>query len=350
MVRPALRLLPLLALTTLLGAVGIGPRRDDSGRREERREERTSSPAPAPAEVARPVQAPRGRVGIAPRAEPAPPRPLPAPPSAASPESAPSAAAPRPRTGIAPRAAEPSPGFSPAAGRGDRFRPSAAAPSVAAPVRIQRREGVETVPRRHYWHGSGRGRYSHYYDGRVHWYGYPFASSFFWMRPYGGFWWTWDARFSRWSYWNDGFWWWPGPGGVQYVFIDDNYYPYDSVRRAPAAPAAAAGDGRGAWMSPDGRRLVEVSGAENEAILYDKTGETPVYLKFLGKDAQKIRFSAASPGSPPTILIEFRSGAFALYDYDGRRLDTAAPGAVKQAPPAGDVPPPPPDELPPPPG
>jgi hypothetical protein len=342
MVNAALRLLPLLALTALLGAVGIGPRRETGS---DRSDERTSSPAPSPepsvqapaaSPPAVPFPEPSRRAGIGPRSQ------------APAPASVPSTIGPRKSVGIAPRAPEPSPGFSPSALRRDRSAAAAAGPAFSAPVRIQRREGVETEPRRNYWHGTGHERYSHYYDGRVHWYGYPFAESFFWMRPYEGLWWTWDARFSRWSYWNDGFWWWPGPAGVQYVYLDDNYYPYDAVRRAPAAPAAAAGEGRGAWTSPDGRRLVEVSGPESEAILYDKAAETPAYIKFLGKDVRKVRFSSAAPGSPPTILVEFGAGSFALYDYEGRRLDTAAPAAVKRAPPASDVPPPPPEDLPPP--
>jgi hypothetical protein len=334
MVRTIVRRLPFLALAALLGAVGIGPRRESPP---DRREESSSAPAPSaapsapsnPAPAASAPSGPRARVGIAPRA------------AAPSPGFSPSAGS---TPGFSPSAGSGT-GFSPSAARGSRFAPSASGPSAAGRVRIQRREGVENVPRRHYWHGSGRGRYSHYYDGRVHWYGYPFGGSFLWMRPYGGFWWTWDARFGRWSYWNDGFWWWPGPGGVQYVYINDNYYPYDAVRQGAYAAPAAPGDGSGGWTSPDGRRLVEISRPDSDAILYDKTSDPPAYIRFLGKNAAKVRFST---GTPPTILVEFRNGSFALFDYDGRRLDTAEPAPVKATPPAGETPPPPPDDLPPP--
>lgn len=312
MVNALARRVPLLALAVLIGAVGIERRRTGPP---ERREESSSTPAPLPSAPAA-APAPE-RVRIAPRVEV--PRPA-------------------PRVHIAPRRVDPAPGFAPSA--------TAPAASVAGErVRIQRREGIENIPRRHYWHGSGRGRYSHYYDGRVHWYGHPRGSSFVWMRPYGGMWWTWDSRFSRWTYWNDGFWWWPGPGGVQYVFVDNDYYPYDSIRRAPAA-TTPAGDERGVWSSPDGRRLVEITGTDDEALLYDKTTTPPAYVRFLGKDVVRIRFSS---GAPPTILVDFRGGSFALFDYDGRRLDIAAPAGVKGTPPATELPPPPPDELPPPP-
>ncbi|MDD5304331.1 MAG: hypothetical protein PHS14_14630, partial [Elusimicrobia bacterium] len=252
-------------------------------------------------------------------------------PAAPAAPAAPAPAFSRPRVGIAPRVTQPPSVFSPSAG----------------PVRIQRREGVENAPGRHYWHESGGRRYTHYYDGRVHWYGYPYGASFFWTRPYGDFWWRWDVRFSRWAYWNDGFWWWLGPGGVQFVYIDDNYYPYDTVRPAAASSSPAPPSGAlGSWPSPDGSRLVEVTGADAQAILYDKTREAPAYIAFLGAGAQKVRFSSAAPGSPSTIAVEFRNGSLAIFDYDGRRLDTAKPAAVKTAPPAGDVPPAPPGEPP----
>lgn len=234
---------------------------------------------------------------------------------------------------------------SPAPSAGPRARVGIA-PSAAGPVGIRRREGVETVPRRHYWHSWGGRRYSHYYDGRVHWYGYPFGAGFFWMRPWGGLWWAWDANFSRWVYWNDGFWWWPGPGGAQYVFVYDGYYPYSSVRRgyggAPASP-----DASGAWTSPDGRRLVEITGDDAQAALFDAATNPATYIGFLGRGVRKVRFSTAAPGYPPTIAVEFDGGAAAMFDYDGRRLDAARPAQVKRAPPPAETPPPPPGEPPP---
>ncbi|MBI2385129.1 MAG: hypothetical protein HYV14_03845 [Elusimicrobia bacterium] len=260
MVRPEARPLALLALTALLGAVGIGPKRE---------------------------------------------------------------------TGAAPSDDERRP-----------IRPSAAAPA-SGPVTIRRREGAVPAPAR---------RHFHHFDGRVHWYGYPFGAGYYWLRPFGGYWWTWDAGYSRWVYWHDGFWWWPGPGGVRYVYLDDGYFPYEAVRRAGyAAPAAAPAGAANAWASPDGRRLVEVSGPDAQAVLYDKTRQPPSYLRLLGRGARKVRFSSAAPDAPPTIAVELENGSVALFDYDGRRLDAVKPGAAATPPPAGDVAPAPPRGLPPPP-
>lgn len=286
------RLLPLLALAALAAAVGIGPRRGGGSDRGDD-SPRSSTPAPSAAESG-------------------------------------------PRVGIAPRAA--SPGIDP--GRIAEFSPPA-----SGATGIRRREGAELAPRRHYWHDAGSRRYSHFYDGRVHWYGYPFGASFFWMRPFGGYWWSWDASFSRWVYWNDGFWWWPGPGGVQYVYVHDNYYPYSAIRQAAYSAPPAAPDAAGAWTSPDGRRLIEISGPDAQAALFDRSGALASYIAFLGKDVRKIRFAAAAPGYPPTIAVEHRDGSVAVFDYDGRRLDAAKPADVKEAPPVGDLPPGPPGDL-----
>lgn len=298
------------AVAALTGAVGIGPRRERVPDREE-----PESTAPA--------SAPKRRAGISPRVE----RPAPAEPASSPSEAAPS----RPRVGIAPSVS-----------------PGAPAP---APVPFTRIERSETVPHRHFWHDHGGRRYSHYYDGHVHWYGWYGGSRFYWARPWGGFWWWYDPVFGRWSYWYDGHWWWGGPGGALYIYVNDDYYPYTPragtyERRADAATGAGE-----AWTSPDGRRVVEVTGADAQAVLYEKSDGSLVYLRFLGKGAQRARFSSPSPGSRATVLLEFRDGTFALFDEDGRRLDAAATPAPENAPPKDKIPapPPPPSELPPPP-
>ncbi|MBI3289252.1 MAG: hypothetical protein HYZ74_07015 [Elusimicrobia bacterium] len=302
MVKTTAKRVAIVCLAVLTcAAVGIQPRR---GR--ERSRERDEAPARAPAPAAAPA-APRQRVGIAPRVET--PR------------------VPAPANELAPAA----PGS------------SAAAP----PVGIHRREGSENAPHRHYWHHLGGRRYSHYYDGRVHWYGYPRGADFWWTRPYGGYWWLYDGRYARWSYWSNGYWWWPGPGGVQYVFVNDGYYPYETARGLGRYATPVAGeDARGPWTSPDGRRLVEITGPEAQAVLFDKTATPPGYLRFLGAGAQRVRFSTGGAESLPTILVEFAGGGFALFDMDGRRLDAnasaPAPSQAPRPPPMGELPPPPP--------
>ncbi|MCR4295681.1 MAG: hypothetical protein NUW21_09120, partial [Elusimicrobia bacterium] len=124
--------------------------------------------------------------------------------------------------------------------------------------------------------------------------------------------------------------------------------PYDGPS-VPAAPAAAATGAAGAWTSPDGRRVVEVTGTDAQAVLYEKKDQELIYRGFLGREVQRARFSAATAQSAATILVEFRDGTFALFDFDGRRIDAALPPAPEGAPPKGRVPapPPPPGELPP---
>lgn len=165
-----------------------------------------------------------------------------------------------------------------------------------------------------------------------------------WTRPWGGYWWWYEPGFGRWNYWYAGHWWWHGPAGATFIYMNDGYYPY-AGSPAPAAPASGAG---GAWTSPDGTRVVEVTGADAQAVLYEKNGQEMIYRGFLGKEVQRARFSAATAQSAATILIEFRDGTFALFDHAGRRVDEALPPAPETAPPKGAVPaPPPPDALPP---
>lgn len=322
------RLLLLAGVVLLTGAVTIAPRRERPS------EERPSASAPAPsapvapqARPSAPDAGPRARVGIAPRAAPSSPAP-----SGSFPSAAPSAS-PRARVGIAPRQA-------PAAAA-----PPAPAATLDSPIR--RIEGTHRTRGRHTWHSHGGRRYSHYYDGRAHWYGWYGGSRFYWTRPWGGYWWWYEPGFGRWNYWHAGHWWWHGPAGATYIYMSDGYYPYDAVR-APVAPAPGAG---GAWTSPDGTRVVEVTGPDAQAVLYEKNGQEMIYRGFLGKEVQRARFSAATARSAATILIEFRDGTFALFDYAGRRLDAALPPAPESVPPKERVPapPPPPDALPPPP-
>ncbi|MBI3563998.1 MAG: hypothetical protein HY079_02240 [Elusimicrobia bacterium] len=220
--------------------------------------------------------------------------------------------------------------------RGERF--------VAPAAREQR---VEIVPRRYYWHQSSGSRYCHYYDGRRHWYGFYAGPAFYWTRYYDDRWWWWDARFGRWVYWWDGYWWWRGPGGAVYVYIDDSYYPYGwSAAAVYSGPPPSAAEGA-SYVSPDGRRLVEVVGPDGRAFLYDRAGSAPVYLKPLAAGVAMVTFRGGRDGAPLGILLEFKekSRGFALFDADGDPLDAAAEAAKRPPSPPADAP----AELPPPP-
>ena len=239
-------------------------------------------------------------------------------------------------------------------------RPAAVPPSqhvtvarnanVVRNIRAQQR--VEVVPNRYYWHDDRGVRYSHYFDGRHHWYGFYQGRNFYWTRYYGDRWWWYDPLRLRWVFWWDGFWWWPGPYGAPYVYVDNDYYPYEDSgvtvehveeRPAPASmPDANAGS---TINSPDGRRMVQIFGSDGQAFLYDKTAAPPTFMKYLGQGVSQVRFSAAAAGAPPQILVEYKDDTFALFDQDGNSLSTAVKTEESKTP----APPEAPDSIPPPP-
>jgi len=223
----------------------------------------------------------------------------------------------------------------------------------------------------------------------VHWYGFYHGPTFYWTRYNTGHWWWYHQGFGRWVYWYQGFWWWPSPTGVQYVYVDNNYYPYESgvvtvkspeVSAPPmadpgteTASAATPGARSGGIMisssapeppaqveaealtasasapaipdvvSPDGDLLVKVMGAQHDAFLYEKTEGVPVLLRYLGGDVAQARFTKGSDGKGLKVLLDFKDGSFAVYDSGGNPVD--APNiSLKDEPPG-----PPPEALPPPP-
>ena len=238
-------------------------------------------------------------------------------------------------------------------------KPAAAAPpqhhasvvkNTALVRNIQTQERVENTPKHYYWHNDGGLRYSHYYDGRVHWYGFYHGPAFYWTRYYGDRWWWYDGGGARWVFWWDGFWWWPGPGAAAYVYMDGHYYPYENAavtvaheeNQAPPAsipapnPAAAA-------KSPDARRMVQISGSDGQAFLYDNTTSPPTFVKFLGVGASKARFSGGSAGAPLQILVEYKDDTFALFDADGNSQSSAVQSSESQSTPPAAAP----DSIPP---
>ncbi|MFI5362497.1 MAG: hypothetical protein ACHQ49_11050 [Elusimicrobiota bacterium] len=218
----------------------------------------------------------------------------------------------------------------------------------------------EVVPNHYYWHNDNGVRYSHYYDGRNHWYGFYHGPTFYWTRYYGNRWWWFDGPHSHWDFWWDGYWWWTGPGGAPYVYVDNNYYPYDASggvtvvqpeeQPVPATippPNAAATPANPAVTkdSPDGQRMVQVFGADAQAFLYDKTKTPPVFMKFLGSGVLQARFSGGTGGAPLQILVEYKDDTFALFDADGNSQDSAVQSTEASIP----APPENPDSIPPPP-
>jgi hypothetical protein len=211
-------------------------------------------------------------------------------------------------------------------------------------------ERSETRPNHYYWHNDNGMRYSHYFDGRNHWYGFYHGPTFYWTRFFGNRWWWADPVYGRWVFWANGFWWWGGPGGVPYVYIDNGYYPYEDsgvtvelakTQETPASIPAADGGG-GTTNSPDSRRLVQVFGSDAQAFLYDKTVAPPRFVKYLGDGVSKVRFSGGTDGAPVQILVEFKDDTFALFDADGNSQSSVIKkDESATVPPPAAAPPPP---------
>jgi len=142
-------------------------------------------------------------------------------------------------------------------------------------------------------------------------------------------------------FWWNGYWWWPGPGGAPYVYIDNAYYPYEDtgvtvehVSEQPA-PTSLPEPGNGSTVdSPDGKRMVQIFGSDAQAFLYDKTVSPPRFLRYLGSGVSKVRFSAGSAG--PQVLVEYKDDTFSLFDQDGNSQSEA----VKQEESSTPAPPP----------
>jgi hypothetical protein len=190
-----------------------------------------------------------------------------------------------------------------------------------------------------YWHTEGGGKYAHWYDGKVHWYGFYNGPRFYWTRYEDNRWWWYDQTATRWLYWHDGYWWWNDPANAaqMYVVVNDSYYPYAEVAADPSlAPGAAPDDsssamsvvdaaGKGvhgnfAKRSPDGTREIQVYGDRREAFLYDLTGGgDPRFIAYLATGVKHVTFSEAS-GSDMQIMLLMLDGSYDVFDADGNSI------------------------------
>jgi hypothetical protein len=131
--------------------------------------------------------------------------------------------------------------------------------------------------------------------------------------------------------------------------MDNNYYPYDVTTGAvvvqkteaanPPKNLPPSGEGQ-KWLTLDKTRMVQLYGDQGEAFLYNNSGQQPVFMAYLGRDVVKVRFSE---GAPVQILVDFKDGAFALFDMDGapQTTLTSKPSEVAQPPAPESVPLPP---------
>ncbi len=196
---------------------------------------------------------------------------------------------------------------------------------------IMRRGRVEVVPNRYYWHTYGGHRYAHYYGNGRHWYGFYHGPRFYWTQYYRDRYWWYDPMASHWTFWWNGYWWWGAPGGAYYVYINDTYQPYevagvdvpapeyiDSVPEG--TPPESTGDK--SVSSPDGKLMVQIAGDQDEAYLYNTTGQEPVFVNALGQKATHARFSGGTDGKALQILVDFQDGHFQLFNDKGEPLNS----------------------------
>jgi hypothetical protein len=74
--------------------------------------------------------------------------------------------------------------------------------------------------------------------------------------------------------------------------------------------------------------MVQIAGDRSEAFLYDVTGKNSVFLRTLGPDADRVRFSGGAAGQPLQILVDRADGTFSLYNEDGALISSSpAPAA-----------------------
>ncbi|MFI5363546.1 MAG: hypothetical protein ACHQ49_16385, partial [Elusimicrobiota bacterium] len=231
---------------------------------------------------------------------------------------------------------------------------------------ITGRQGVERVPNHYYFHNEGGHRYWHFFDrGGLHWYGFYFGPRFFWFPFFSGYWWWYDENLTRWAYWYNGYWWWNGPGGVPYIYYNDDYIPYTQYQQQQAAQPAAAGSSSASSSeesepkppsapptaqpsltaasapakegstekSPDGKREVQIVGSDGGAFLFDESKTPPVFMKYLGAGATSVKYVGGTSGKPLSILVNFKDGTFNLFDAEGNPADrSASPPAAPSAP------------------
>jgi hypothetical protein len=219
---------------------------------------------------------------------------------------------------------------------------------------IASQQRSEIVPGHYYYHNVGGTRYWHYYDSRFHWYGFYYGPRFFWLPFYAGFWWWYDPGLTRWLFWEGGYWWWYPPGGGVYIYVNDQYVPYEQYQQqVQAEPASGASDAPtepapkpptapptapsvdaaakppakegSTWVSPDKRRMVQIVGPQGEGLLYDESGPSPTLMKALTGNVESVRFSGGTSGRPLQILLDLKDGGFALFDGDGNPIKGPGP-------------------------
>ena len=171
----------------------------------------------------------------------------------------------------------------------------------------------------YYWHNDDGVSYCHYLDSSgYNWYGWYTGGQYFWTRDFDGRWWEYDSDYSRWCFWNDGYWWWQDPNhvGDLYCYDNNDYIPCNS--QDDQVVVTAPDDGlMNSYPSADGTRIVKIDEQTQDAFLYDTAnppGFDPVYL---ASGVESVNFSDTSNGRPLEIVLKLNDGSFDLFDAQG---------------------------------
>lgn len=189
------------------------------------------------------------------------------------------------------------------------------------------------------WHNFNGYDMLHHFDGRYHWWGFYLADVYFWSIYYNDYYWWYDPYWHRWCYLQDGSWWWQNPDDLSntYIYQDGAYYQYDDsdggvvlnpdptppVDVPPGDPTPADPNAK-TFYSTDGSRMVQITGDDLEATLYD-TSATPAFQPvLLGTGVTDVRFQADDSGALSQILTVAADGSFSTFDTFGNPLDGQA--------------------------
>jgi hypothetical protein len=144
------------------------------------------------------------------------------------------------------------------------------------------------------------------------------GSSYFWTRYWGNHMWWYDPVYFRWCYWWDGGWWWQDPYHVNvvYVYNNGNYVSTSAGAGVDVAVANPSAPAR-IFTSPDGSRMVKVTGSAQDAFLYD-TSSTPSFQPiYLASGVKDVKLSNTTNGRPLQVMLILNDGSFDLFDDQG---------------------------------
>jgi hypothetical protein len=97
----------------------------------------------------------------------------------------------------------------------------------------------------------------------------------------------------------------------------------EPAKQAEVLPSNKSQDGEAlTYYSKDNTRLVEISGLEHKAELFDTSaGSEPKLIASLGSGVKDIQFFNQEINGPTDVMVFLDGGSFVRYDGQGRDLD-----------------------------